>query len=250
MKISLFSPKELDNSQIAYLELLKKIIINSVYHPKQEVTEGRVWPEFPTLSMIGMPRLNNIENLALKCISNKIKGDFIEAGIWKGGAIALMTGILNITKTDNRRVIGVDSFEGIPPAKPEIYPADLAHIGCENIEILANNSIEEVYGYLERLGLLRNNNVRLIKGWFCDALPLLVNSTPSFALVRLDGDTYESTIQCLENLEPCTTKGGYIIVDDYYSWSGCRQATDDYRQKMGITSPLITVDWTCAYWKK
>ena len=250
IKLPFRNSATLDHNQAAYIELLKKLIINSIYYPNKEVTEGRIWPQFKTLSMIGIPRLDNIEKLMLNCINKKIKGDFIEAGIWKGGAIALMAGILNVTKTTNRRVIGVDSFEGIPPAKPELYPADAAHVGCEKIEILANNSIDEVTGYLNRLGLLDNNNIRLIKGWFCDVLPELVKENPSFAVVRLDGDTYESTIQCLENLEPYTSNGGYIIIDDYFSWSGCKQAVDDYRVKNCITSPLITVDWTCAYWKK
>ena len=250
MTIPFLKAKSLDQTQIAYLDLLKKIIINSVYHPNQQVTEGRIWPDFPTLSMIGMPRLDNIQKLALDCLFNNIKGDFIEAGIWKGGAIALMAALLNITDTKNRKVIGVDSFEGIPPAKPDIYPADAAHIGCEKIKILLNNSLEEVEGYLIRLGLYENKNIQLIKGWFCDVLPELKKTNPTFALVRLDGDTYESTIQALENLEPHTSQGGYIIIDDYFSWTGCKKATDDYRLKMGITAPLTTVDWTCAYWKK
>jgi len=246
----LLKPNLLNHIQIAYLNLLKKTIINAVYYPNQQVTEGRIWPDFPALSMIGMPRLDNIQTLAWDCLCNNVKGDFIEAGIWKGGAIALMAALLNTTETRDRKVIGVDSFEGIPPAKPDIYPADAAHIGCEKIEILLNNSIDEVESYLNRLGLNENNNIKLIKGWFCDVLPELKKTNPTFALVRLDGDTYESTIQALENLEPHTSQGGYIIIDDYFSWSGCKKATDDYREKMGITSPLVTVDWTCAYWKK
>jgi len=250
MRLPFTKVKSLDKNQAEYLELLKRFIINSVYHPNKDVTEGRIWPDFPVMSMIGMPRLDNIQKLALDCLSNNIKGDFIEAGIWKGGAIALMAGILNITKTKNRRVIGVDSFEGIPPAKPDIYPADAVHLGCEKIEILLNNSLEEVKGYISRMGLDEGNNIQLIKGWFSEALPDLVRNGAEFALVRIDGDTYESTIQALENLEPCTTQGGYIIIDDYYSWDGCKKATEDYRLSKVITSPLITVDWTCAYWKK
>jgi O-methyltransferase len=248
--MSFFKKNYLDENQFLYLELLKKVIINSVYHPNKDVTEGRVWPDFPTLSMIGMPRLDNIQKLTLDCLSNNIKGDFIEAGIWKGGAVALMAAILNTTKTKNRRVIGVDSFEGIPPAKPDIYPADAVHIGCEKIEILLNNSLEEVKGYINRMGLDDGNNIQLIKGWFSEVLPDLVRDGAKFALVRIDGDTYESTIQALENLEPCTSQGGYIIIDDYYSWDGCKKATQDYRLIKDITSPLITVDWTCVYWKK
>ena len=93
-------------------------------------------------------------------------------------------------------------------------------------------------------------NIAGKQNWQKLCLPELKKTNPTFALVRLDGDTYESTIQALENLEPLTSQGGYIIIDDYFSWTGCKKATDDYRLKMGITAPLITVDWTCAYWKK
>lgn len=241
----------LNTAQVEYIELLKKLILNSIYHPNNDVEQGKIWPEFPTLSMIGKPRLDNIEELTLSCLNEGIKGDFLEAGIWKGGAIALMAALVKTTGNEkSRKVIGVDSFEGIPAAKPDLHPADAAHIGCDQLEILANNSQEEVEGYMSRLDLLNSGSTLLVKGWFCDVLPQVVKKHKSFALIRLDGDTYESTIQCLENLEPHVSKGGYIIIDDYFSWTGCQQATDDYRKKNNITAPLITVDWTCAYWKK
>jgi O-methyltransferase len=234
--------------QTEYLSLLKKLILNSVYHPNPEVTDGRIWPEFPTLSMAGLKRLDNIQELALDCLIKDIPGDFIEAGIWKGGMIALLAGLLKVMPRTGRHVVGVDSFEGIPPAKPALYPADAAHAGCETIEILKNNSKEEVEGYLTRLDLLPSSDIELLKGWFCDVLPRLAKRR--FCLVRLDGDTYESTIQGLENLEPILSPGGYMIIDDYYSWDGCRAAVNDFRAKLNISSPLVTVDWTCVYWKK
>lgn len=243
--------RDLDPNGTAYLELLKSLLINAIYHPCPDVEEGKVWPEFPAMTMIGKPRLDNIQELALNCISSAVPGNFIEAGIWKGGAVALLAAIVKATGTQKERlVIGVDSFKGIPPAKPEQFPADAAHIGCDKLEVLSNNSIEEVEGYLQRLNLLDPASLKLIKGWFIDTLPSVAQEYGPFALVRIDGDTYESTSQCLEYLEPFLSKGGYVIIDDYYSWQGCRQATDDYRRDNNISAPLVTVDWTCVYWKK
>ncbi|MFA6285815.1 MAG: TylF/MycF/NovP-related O-methyltransferase [Opitutaceae bacterium] len=253
MKIPFIQPRTpltLNKSQSEYIELLKKTILNSIYYPGPHVPEGKVWPECPALSMIGTKRLDNVQALVLDCLGKKVPGDFIEAGIWKGGVIALIAGLLKITTTQDRIVWGVDSFEGIPPAKPELYPADAAHIGCHTYEILKNNSQEDVIGYLDRLSLNSENRIKIIKGWFSDVLPTLSPQKTNFALVRVDGDTYESTIQCLENLEPRTNLGGYIVIDDYFSWTGCKQATDDYRAKKNIKEPLTTVDWTCVYWKK
>jgi len=238
----------LNAAQSDYLSLLKKLILNSVYHPGEHVAEGKVWPECPALSMVGQKRLDNVQDLALDCLLNNIPGDFIEAGIWKGGVIALLAGILKMMPRTGRHVVGVDSFEGIPAAKPHLYPADAAHLGCEKVEILLNNSKAEVEGYLKRLDLPISGEVELLKGWFCDVLPKL--SKRRFCLVRLDGDTYESTIQGLENLEPILSPGGYLIIDDYFTWDGCRAAVNDYRAKHNITSPAITVDFTAVYWKK
>ncbi len=239
---------ELTAAQREYLSLLKKTILNSVYHPGPHVPEGKVWPKEPALSMIGQRRLDNVQELALNCLRRGIPGDFIEAGIWKGGVIALLAGLLKVVPAPSRRVLGVDSFEGIPPAKPELYPADAAHVGCDTYEILKNNSQKEVEEYLSRLGLLPSPEIKLLKGWFCDVLPRLARDR--FCLVRVDGDTYESTSQALEYLEPNVSPGGYIIIDDYFSWQGCRVATDDHRAKHKITAPLIRVDWTCVYWEK
>lgn len=152
--------------------------------------------------------MDNIEELVLKCLHNNIKGDFLEAGCWKGGALCLMRGILDLTNNENRKVIGLDSFQGIPPAKPHIYPADEEHIGCENIPSLKNNSLEEVKSYLRSLNL---TNIEIIEGWFHETLPTVVKNFKELALIRLDGDTYESTIQCLEKLEPLVSEGGYKI---------------------------------------
>ncbi|OAM89519.1 TylF/MycF family methyltransferase [Termitidicoccus mucosus] len=237
----------LDSAQKAYLAMLKAMILNNVYYHGPHLREGTVWPDHPALSMVGEKRLNNVEELTLKCLSDNVPGDFIEAGIWKGGVVALMAGILKITGTTRRKVFGVDSFEGIPPAKPDIYPADAAHVGCENLDILKKNSLEEVTVYLDQLGL-SFPYTQLIKGWFSDILPGLA-ATHQFALVRIDGDTYESTFQALEALGPAVSRGGYIIIDDYYSWEGCRKATEDYRICHNITASLVQIDWTGVYWQ-
>lgn len=231
-----------------YINLLKKLILNSVYHPGKHVKDGYHWPECPAMSMIGSKRLDNVEKLTLDVLKRGVRGHFIEAGIWKGGVVALIAGILRACKIKNKIVYGADSFIGIPPAKPDIYPADAPHVGCDKLEILSNNSKKEVKGYLKRLGLWDSVNIKFLEGWFIDTLPTLGNE--KFALIRLDGDSYESTSQALKYLEPQLSKGGYVIIDDYYSWTGCKAATDEYREKNKINSKLVKIDWTAVYWKK
>jgi Macrocin-O-methyltransferase (TylF) len=71
-----------------------------------------------------------------------------------------------------------------------------------------------------------------------------------FALIRLDGDLYESTLVALENLYPKLSPGGFVIVDDYGGMPPCRQAVEDYRAKRGITAPITAIDWTGVWWRK
>ena len=231
----------------SYFELIIKTILNEVYFPGEHVDEGRVWPECPAMSMIGRRRLENVLSLAKEKIEQGVPGDFIEAGIWKGGVIALMSAVLNVYGDTGRQVYGADSFKGIPPAKPDLYPADEAHVGCDKLEILSNNSRAEVESLLKRFGLL-SPQVTLVEGWFEDTLADIPNE--QCALIRLDGDSYESTMQALQALYPKLSDGGSIIIDDYHSWQGCKSAVDEWRAEHDIKDPLIDVDWTGVYWTK
>jgi O-methyltransferase/8-demethyl-8-(2,3-dimethoxy-alpha-L-rhamnosyl)tetracenomycin-C 4'-O-methyltransferase len=67
------------------------------------------------------------------------------------------------------------------------------------------------------------------------------------AVLRLDGDMYESTIQTFENCYHKLSRGGIVIVDDY-QLAGAKQATNDFRDKHGITSPILPIDNFGAWW--
>jgi O-methyltransferase len=88
------------------------------------------------------------------------------------------------------------------------------------------------------------------RGWFQETLPADAKSIDAISVLRLDGDWYASTKICLEYLYPRLACGGLLILDDYYLWEGCRKATDEYRQTLGIADPIIPVDGECAYWRK
>ena len=70
------------------------------------------------------------------------------------------------------------------------------------------------------------------------------------ALLRLDGDLYESTMDALVHLYPKLEPGGYLIVDDYGDIPACRQAVHDYRSRHGITEEIEPIDWTGVFWRK
>jgi O-methyltransferase len=95
---------------------------------------------------------------------------------------------------------------------------------------------------------LLSDQVVFLKGWFKDTLPN--GPFTKLALVRVDGDMYESTMDALVATYDKVTLGGYILVDDYGGIAAARMAVDDFRKQRGITDPIVKVDWTGIYWKK
>ena len=89
--------------------------------------------------------------------------------------------------------------------------------------------------------------MRFLVGWFSDTLP----EAPfeRLAILRLDGDMYQSTIEALRPLYPKLSKGGYVIIDDY-ALPGSQAAVQDYRREHGISEEIVDIDGTGVYWQK
>lgn len=205
--------------------------------------EGRVRPSRAE-TMIGLKRLGNIRACIETALRDGVPGDLIETGVWRGGATIFMRGVLKAHGDTERIVWVADSFCGLPRPNPGEYPADLndRHHSYSALAV----SLDEVRENFRRYGLL-DDRVRFLEGWFKDTLP----SAPieRLAVLRMDGDMYESTMQALESLYPRLSPGGFCIVDDY-ALSGCKRAVDDYRERHGIGDRLHVVDWTGVYWRK
>ena len=197
--------------------------------------------------MVGELRLENMRELASKAIEDKIPGHFIETGVWRGGCCILMKAIVEAYQERGRRVFVADSFQGLPPPRPELYPADAgdSHHLVDALRV----SADDVRANFARYDLL-DDDVVFLEGFFQDTLPKL-DASP-FALIRLDGDMYESTIVALEALYEKLSGGGFVIIDDYGEdmWTYCRQAVEDFRQQRSIETPLVKVDSKCSYWRK
>jgi hypothetical protein len=70
------------------------------------------------------------------------------------------------------------------------------------------------------------------------------------AVLRVDCDLYDSVTQSLQFLYDKVVVGGYVIIDDYGAIVPAKNATEDFRKKLGITEELKTIDWTGVYWQK
>lgn len=206
--------------------------------------EGRDWPgSAPT--MIGWSRLRHLRACAETVLREGIPGDFIETGVWRGGACIMLRGVLKAFDVTDRTVWLADTFGGLPKPNPECYPAD-AESNLHRYQELAI-PLDQVRENFRRCGLL-DGQVRFLEGLFSETLPS--TSTGSLALLRLDGDMYESTMDALTWLYPKLSPGGFCIIDDYGAIPACRQAVRDYRNSHGIRDAISLIDWTGAWWRK
>src|SRR5438874_10694196 len=281
--------EKLEDSRHLYLDLMKRCLVNMIYPEAEQVPlpataagfrgrlartllrlpsgpqpspslrnaqgklltlstanrmEGRIWP-LVAHTMIGLKRLDNLEFCIEQVITNGVVGDLIETGVWRGGATIFMRAMLKAYGVTDRCVWVADSFEGLPPPNTGKYPYDANSQLHESRELAV--SLEEVQANFERYGLL-DGQVRFLKGWFCDTLPAA--PIERLAVLRLDGDMYQSTMDALVSLYPKVSQGGYVIVDDYGCIPACRQAVRDYRSANNITDEIRDIDWTGIFWQK
>ncbi|HEX6389185.1 MAG TPA: TylF/MycF family methyltransferase [Solirubrobacteraceae bacterium] len=221
-----------------------EIAYKKPYDPKLRAI-GRDWPARAD-SMIGLARMGNIKHCVETVIQDDVPGDLIETGVWRGGACIFMRGVLKAYDDTSRKVWVADSFQGLPAPDAARYPADAGDELHKQDQLAIG--VDIVRHNFERYGLL-DDQVEFLVGWFKDTLP--VAPIEKVAVMRLDGDMYESTIQGIEALYPKLSPGGFCILDDYGShMSQCGRAIHDYRDANGITDEIIDVDGFGAYWRK
>lgn len=201
--------------------------------------KGEDWPCFG-YTMIGSARLDNIEMCVRDVLENSVPGDFIETGVWRGGSAIFMRAMLRVCGCTDRIVWAADSFEGMPAPQSRSDGWDLS-----GIELLSV-SLEEVQRNFSRFGLL-DDQVRFLKGWFCDTLPAA--PIDKLAILRLDGDLYHSTMDALNNLYHKVSRGGYVIVDDYLGWPACRNAVHDFLDARSLHPDIRDIDSESVYWR-
>jgi O-methyltransferase len=207
--------------------------------------EGLKWPA-DAETMIGLRRLDNIQDCITDVLQTNVPGDLIETGVWRGGATIFMRAVLAAYGNQDRVVWVADSFAGLPKPDLQRAPKDRGDIHWAFSKDLAI-SIEEVQNNFARFSLL-DRQVRFLKGWFKDTLPPA--PIERLALMRLDGDMYESTMDALTALYPRLSVGGYVIVDDYGFLEPCKAAVDEFREQHSIVDEIIAIDGSGVYWKR
>jgi O-methyltransferase len=241
---------------VLYLELLKSCLTRvlfmndtpgreqAVLAKEREIRRlGWDWPD-EAETMIGMVRLNCIQQCVETVLRDEVPGDLLEAGVWRGGVVILMRAVLKAHGVLDRTVWAADSFRGLPPPDAGTFTQDLAVdlFGFEELAV----GVEHVRAGFARYGLL-DDQVGFLEGWFKDTLPTA--PIDRLAVLRLDGDYYQSTIQVLEALYHKVSPGGFVFVDDYLHLEACRQAVDDFRAAFSIREEIVEVDGNSVYWR-
>jgi len=159
---------------------------------------------------------------------NNIDGDFVECGVWRGGCCMLMalSQLKYKSMADKRRIYLYDTFYGMtePGEKDPWYAYFFKGLGAISADEVKRNMRST--GYPEQ-------NVVLVQGDVLETIP--AKEIPrKISLLRLDTDFYESTKHEMEQLFPLISRGGVLIIDDYYSFAGARKAVDEYIEQNNI----------------
>jgi O-methyltransferase len=192
-------------------------------------------------TLVSEPRIRSLYELSLKVETEHIPGDFVECGVCDGGTAAIL-GHFAASSASERTVWLFDSFEGMPEPSAEDTDAAKGWAGKDA------GRIERVLQVLKSVGS-DIDQVRIVKGWFEETFGRV--SIPRIALLNIDADWYESVRLCLSTFYEAVVPGGFISIDDYGHWPGCRQAVDEFLTAQGLNaSQLQVVDYTARWLRK
>ena len=216
---------------------------------KNAIKMQRIYSILP-YTMVGRSGLLTTYDLASKIERDKIEGCFVECGVASGGCSALMA----MVAKKSRQTWLFDSFEGLPDPTIE-DTADITNPLWEDRHspTLSKGYCLGTYDEVDRLLFsklrLSRANIFMVKGWFQDTLPEYKDKVGDISFLRIDGDWYESTKCCFENLYDNVISGGYIFIDDY-SLEGCKKSVDEFLREKGVHAGLTFDNRGGAYFVK
>jgi O-methyltransferase len=191
-----------------------------------------------------IPEATYIGNIVLSRQKTPAQGCIVECGVWRGGMSAGIADAL-----PGRLHYLFDSFEGLPVAKEIDGPKAVAYQADTSSPLYYDNCRAERNVAESTMQRSAARSFLTVPGWFKDTLPHFVPDEP-IALLRLDGDWYESTIECLTHLYRHVTIGGLIILDDYYAWDGCARAVHDFLSQQGLCDRIESAPPGVGYFIK
>ena len=187
------------------------------------------------------PRGYFLRNMLIVDASRHVKGCVVECGVWRGGMSAGMAEVLG----PGREYFLFDSFEGLPPATEQ--DGEVARNWQKDTQgaTYYDNCRAPIEFAQRAMQLSGAPNYKLVQGWFENTQPQFVPPS-SIAVLRLDGDWYESTMTALESLFKYLAPDGIVILDDYYAWDGCSRAVHDFLSRYQLTARITQKYGVCV----
>ena len=242
----------------SYLRLFRDVVLGAHVQWDAGMIDGsrnKAWINRKGFSsivhaMAGVRRIDHAVALVASAVQDCVPGDVLEAGVWRGGTSFTMAKALQLLSTrsrpHSRRHFLVDSFRGIPEAseygaRGTRSKANAQDRVAHKIAELNANDATAVQAQAARLGLDLARTVRFRVGFFNESLSALLREEPALRLsvLRMDGDTYASTMETLELMYDRVSPGGFVIADDYLDWEGCRAAVHEFRAARNISEPIV-----------
>ncbi len=239
------------------IEKIKKKIYNRFFKEYQnkpvvqinysdiQLDERKIINEVSNFTLTSPERIVSLIRAVKHIEKNKIEGDVVECGVWKGGSIMAILKVLKDLNSFDRDIYLYDTFEGMsePTEIDKSFKGESATSAYLTNNEFCLSPLHEVQSNVKSINYPMAN-IHFVKGKVEETIP--DKKIPEkIALLRLDTDWYESTLHELEYLFPRLVKGGIIIIDDYGHWQGCKKAVDEYIDRNNLELLLIRIDYTC-----
>jgi hypothetical protein len=172
----------------------------------------------------------------------QISGRLVECGVWNGGSAEMTAAPLS----DERQIWLFDSWEGLP----EPGEVDTSVTGIRREKGWDLGSLDQVQTLFFKKLKIERSRVHMVKGWFQETLPMYRDKVGPIAVLHLDGDWYESIKFCLDQLYDQVSPSGYIVIDDYGYWKGCKKAVDEFVTTRRLEVTIGDIDGNAIFFHK
>lgn len=227
----------------------------SYYDGEAEIKEDVFWVRNHT--MASFERMATLWQQVRYLDRHGVHGALVECGVWKGGAAGLMAlAHMRSGHPPVRALHLFDSFEGIPEPRGDIDGSAAVSLAAGRASGALKSTGKLASGLGDSKQLLEveigypKELIHYHEGWFQDTLPRDASALGEIALLRLDGDWYDSTAVCLKHLYSKVVRHGVVVIDDYGHFDGCRRAVDEFVASLATPILLNHIDYTGRYFVK
>ncbi len=200
----------------------------------------------PFYSQLSAQRLLNLYRLGEEVNALGLKGDVVECGVWNGGSAAMIARGLDMHKSLTSRNIWLfDSFEGLPqPTERDDKQNNKYYF--EGVCTGNEKNVDMIFNKMN----ISKERVKIVKGWIKDTF--LNTKIEEISLLHVDMDWFDSIELVLEHFYENVVKGGFVVIDDYYTLQGCHDAVNSFlkRKNLQDSVDIIKVDWNGVYFCK